>query len=194
MTMSATATAETLYQRHRLSVDDYERMGQADILGEDDRVELIDGEIIDMPPIGSPHGGAVKRIANRLARAFSETDAILAVQDPFRLSDFSEPEPDIALLRPRDDFYAKSHPRPADVLLLIEVAETSLRYDRDKKLPLYARASIPECWLVDLAGQALWIYRDPRSQGYAQVSQAADLSALRPLCLPQAVIDLTGLF
>ncbi|MBK5940013.1 Uma2 family endonuclease [Halochromatium roseum] len=188
------ATAETLYQRHRLSVDDYERMGQADILGEDDRVELIDGEIIDMPPIGSPHGGAVKRIANRLARAFSETDAILAVQDPFRLSDFSEPEPDIALLRPRDDFYAKSHPRPADVLLLIEVAETSLRYDRDKKLPLYARASIPECWLVDLAGQALWRYRDPGPQGYAQASQAADLSALCPLCLPQAVIDLTGLF
>ncbi|NEX18320.1 MAG: Uma2 family endonuclease [Halochromatium sp.] len=188
------ATAEALYHRHRLSVDDYERMGLANILGEEDRVELIDGDIIDMPPIGSPHSGAVKRIANRLARACNETDAILAVQDPLRLSDFSEPEPDIALLRPRDDFYAKSHPRPEDVLLLIEVAETSLRYDRDKKLPLYARAGIPESWLVDLAGQALWIYRDPGPEGYAKIAQAMDLSALRTRCLPDAVYDLRGLF
>lgn len=188
------ATAEHIYQRHRLSVDDYERMGQANILGEDDRVELIEGEIIDMPPIGSPHGGAVKRIANRLVRTFSETDAILAVHDPLRLSDFSEPEPDIVLLRPRDDFYAELHPGPEDVLLLVEVAETSLRYDRDKKLPLYTRAGIPECWLVDIAGQALWIYRGPGPKGYANVSQAADLSAVRPFCLPTAGVDLSGLF
>ena len=189
------ATADHLYQHHRLSVDDYERMGQANILGEDDRVELIDGEIIDMPPIGSPHGGAVKRIANRLARAFGETEAILAVQAPLRLSDFSEPQPDIALLRPRDDFYAKSHPRPEDVLLIIEVAETSLRYDRDKKLPLYARADIPECWLVDLAGQALWIYRNPGPQGYAVVSQAMDFAQLQPRCLAESgQVDLRGLF
>ncbi|MEA3642615.1 MAG: Uma2 family endonuclease [Lamprobacter sp.] len=188
------ATAEALYHRHRLSADDYEHMGQANILGEDDRVELIDGEIIDIPPIGSPHGGAVNRIANRIIRAFSETDAILATQNPLRLSDFSEPEPDIALLRPRADFYAKRHPRPEDVLLLIEVAETSLRYDRDKKLPLYACAGIPESWLVDLSGTALWIYRDPGPKGYASVSQARDLSALLPLCLPEAALDLSGLF
>lgn len=188
------ATADPLYQRHRLSADDYERMGQAGILGEDDRVELIEGEIIDMPPIGSPHGGAVNRIANRLVRAVTENDAILSTQNPVRLSDFSEPEPDIALLRPRDDFYAKRHPGPEDVLLLIEVAETSLRYDRDKKLPLYARAGIPESWLVDLSGKVLWLYRDPGPEGYARISQARDLSALRPLCLPDALLDLSGLF
>jgi Uma2 family endonuclease len=188
------ATAQALYQPHRLSADDYERMVQAEILGEEDRVELIDGEIIDMPPIGSPHGGAVNRIANRLTRAFAETDAIVATQNPLRLSDFSEPEPDTALLRPRDDFYAKRHPRPEDVLLLIEVAESSLHYDRDKKLPLYARAGIAECWLVDLVGQALWIYRDPGPQGYASIRQASDLAALSLRCLPHAVVDLSGLF
>ncbi|MEA3643789.1 MAG: Uma2 family endonuclease [Lamprobacter sp.] len=134
------ATAEPLYHRHRISADDDERMGQTNILSENDRVELIDGEIIDKPPIGSPHGGAVNRIANRITRAFGETDAILATQNPLRLSDFSEPEPAIALLRPRADFYAKRHPRPEDVLLLIEVAETSLRYDRNKKRCLISAA------------------------------------------------------
>lgn len=188
------AIADDFYRRYRLSADGYERMGEAGILGEDDRVELLEGEIIDMPPIGSPHGGAVKRIANRLVHAIAETEAIVAVQDPLRLSDFSEPEPDIALLKPRDDFYSARHPGPEDVLLLIEVAETSLRYDRDKKLPLYARAGIPECWLVDLSGKALWIYRDPGPEGYRMAREAPNLSALTIPGAQQATIDLSDLF
>lgn len=188
------ATVEPLYQRHPLTADDYDRMGQAGILGEDDRVELLEGEIIDMPPIGSPHGGAVKRIANRLVHVVPEGEAIVAVQDPLRLSGFSEPEPDIALLKPRDDFYSARHPEPEDVLLLIEVAETSLRYDRDKKLPLYAHAGIPECWLVDLPGKTLWIYRDPDPEGYRTARPAEDLSALSIPRTQQATIDLSDLF
>ncbi len=185
--------ANDLYQRHWLSVADYERMAAAGILSEDVRVELIEGEIIDMPPIGSPHGGAVKRIANRFMAVIGQA-AIIAVQDPIRLSDFSEPQPDIALLEPREDFYASSHPRAGDVLLVIEVAESSLRYDRDIKLPLYARAGIPECWLVDLAGSVLSLYRQPAGDGYSSVEQAGDLTQLRPLYLPERSVDLTGLF
>jgi len=187
------ATADDLYQRHRLSVDDYQRMGEAGILGEDDRVELIEGEIIDLLPIGSPHGGAVNRIANRLTLAVAGA-AVVATQNPVRLGDFSSPQPDIALLRPRDDYYADSHPRSKDVLLLVEIAETSLRYDRDKKLPLYARAGIPETWLVDLVGKVLWIYREPRPDGYAEVQTADDLSAVQPICVPDCLLDLRGLF
>jgi len=158
------ATADDLYHRHRYTVEDYERMGAAGILGEDDRVELIEGEIIDMPPIGSPHGGSVNRIAQKLTLAVGDR-AIVAVQNPIRLDDFSEPQPDIALLKPREDFYAARHPTPDDVLMLIEVAETSIRYDRDKKLPLYARAGIPEVWLVDIKAGRITRYRDPSDTG-----------------------------
>jgi Uma2 family endonuclease len=187
------AIADTLYQRHRLSVDDYLRMGAAGILGEDDRVELIDGEIIDMSPIGTAHSSAVKRIAKRVILAVGDR-ATVGVQDPVKLGDFSAPQPDIALLRPRDDYYATAHPGPEDCLLLIEVAETSLEYDRDKKLPLYARAGIPECWLVDIPGRTLWVCRQPGPAGYAEARVAADRSALAPQALPDCVIDLTGLF
>jgi Uma2 family endonuclease len=187
------ATAEAPYQRHWLSVADYLRMGEAGILGEDDRVELIEGEIIDMSPIGTPHSGAVNRIAKRIILAVGER-ATVGVQNPMRIGDFSAPQPDIAVLAPREDIYAARHPEPADCLLLIEVAETSLPYDRDKKLPLYARAGIPEVWLVDLPGRTLWVYRQPAPGGYAEVRPAADLASLAPAALPDCVIDLTGLF
>ncbi len=186
------ATADDLYRRHRYTVDDYERMGAAGILGEDDRVELVEGEIIDMPPIGSPHGGSVNRIAQKLTLAVGD-GAVVAVQNPVRLDDFSEPQPDIALLKPREDFYAGRHPGPEDVLMLLEVAETSVRYDRDKKLPLYARAGIPEVWLVDLPGKALYICRSPGREGFAEIAKASDLSALSPLLMPDCLLDLRGL-
>lgn len=186
------ATADDLYRRHRYTVEDYERMGRAGILGEDDRVELIEGEIIDMPPIGSPHGGAVNRIAQRLTLVVGDR-AVVATQNPLRLDDFSAPQPDIALLKPRDDYYAAAHPRPGDVLLLVEVAETSVRYDRDKKLPLYARAGIPEAWLVDIHGKALYVYRSPGPDGFAAVEKVTNLSALSPALMPDCVVDLRGL-
>src|SRR5438309_8182250 len=121
------------YQKHYFNVDEYYRMAEAGLLSEDDRVELIEGEIIEMSPIGSTHGGTVKRSSTFLNRKLGDA-VIVSVQDPVRLNGFSEPQPDIALLKPRKDFYSNSHPTPEDVLLVIEVADTSLQYDRAVKL------------------------------------------------------------
>jgi Uma2 family endonuclease len=187
------ATAEDLYHRYRFSVDEYLRMGEAGILTEDDRVELIDGEIIDMPPIGLPHSGAVNRVANLFGRRLGER-VVLSVQNPIRIGDFSLPQPDIALLRPRDDFYASAYPVPADILLLVEVAESSVRYDREKKLPLYAAAGIPEAWLIDIPARKLIIHREPSADGYRHSTEAHDLGRLTASALPDCPIDLRGLF
>jgi Uma2 family endonuclease len=137
------ARTEDWLPRHRLNVDDYYRMAAAGVLARDARVELIEGEIIDMAPIGSRHSGTVSLLARRLAAAIGES-AIVATQSPLRLSQLSESQPDLLLLKPRADFYRQSHPEPADVLLLIEVCESSLRYDQQVKLPLYARHGVAE--------------------------------------------------
>jgi Uma2 family endonuclease len=186
-------TAEDLYHRYRFSVEEYLRMGEAGILSEDDRVELIDGEIVDMPPIGIPHTGAVKRIANELKLQLGRT-AVLSVQDPIKIGDFSLPQPDIALLRPRDDFYSTAYPVPDDILLVVEVAESSVRYDREKKLPLYAAAGIPESWLVDIPARKLTLYREPAADGYRTAVEVADLTRVAPTALPDCALDLRGLF
>jgi Uma2 family endonuclease len=185
--------AADLYRRHRFTADEYHRMGESGLFSEDDRVELIEGEIIEMTPIGSRHAGTVKRLIRLLSQAV-EDRAIVAAQDPLRLSPRSEPQPDIALLRPRDDFYTTSHPGPADVLLLVEVAEASLRYDREVKIPLYARHGIPAVWLVDLAGRELTAYERPASEGYQQTRVVADLAAVALPGLSDRVVDLSGLF
>ncbi|WP_295392884.1 Uma2 family endonuclease [uncultured Thiodictyon sp.] len=187
------AIAHTLARVHRLSVADYHRMGETGILGPELRTELIDGEIIEMPPIGHPHAGTVKLLANLLKEAVGSA-AILAVQDPVWLDDHSEPLPDIALLRPRPDYYRNGHPGPADVLLLIEVADSSLRYDREVKLPRYARGGIPEAWLVDLGGNRLHIYRAPGANGYADASRPADLSKVPLPFAGGLAVDLSALF
>lgn len=155
-------------QPHRYTVDDYYRMATADILHAEDRVELIEGEIIDMAPIGSRHAAAVTRISNLLMQRVG-THAIVATQSPVRLSHDSEPQPDIALLRPRADYYAAAHPGPADVLLIIEVADSTLHFDRDIKLPLYARHGIAEVWLVDIEHAQLTLYTAPQAGNYLQI-------------------------
>ncbi|HZF07499.1 MAG TPA: Uma2 family endonuclease [Thermoanaerobaculia bacterium] len=155
-------------QRRLFTCAEYETMLAAGILLEDDRVELIEGEILQMSPIGSPHAGCVKR-SNRTFSRLLQSRAIVSVQDPLFLNDISEPEPDLILLRPRDDFYADSHPGPADVLLVVEVADASLGFDRRVKAPLYARSGIAELWIVDLAGQAVEVYRRPAALGYQEV-------------------------
>jgi Uma2 family endonuclease len=187
------ATAEGLYHRYRFSVEEYLRMAEAGILTEDDHVELIDGEIIDMPPIGIPHAGSVNRIGNRLKEQVG-SGAILSIQNPIRIGDFSLPQPDIALLRPRDDFYASAYPTPGDILLLVEVADSSARYDREKKLPLYAAAGIGESWIVDIPAQTLLVCREPSAEGYRQIGEPADLGRVAPEALPDCPIDLRGLF
>ena len=156
--------------RRRFTVEEYHRMGLAGILREDDRVELIDGEIVEMTPIGSPHAGCVNRLA-RLFFAAAGQRAVVTVQNPISLPPGSEPQPDLVLLRPRGDFYAGGHPGPGDVWLVVEVADTSLTFDRTVKVPLYARAGIPEVWVVDLAGQRVEVYRRPAGGLYADVQR-----------------------
>lgn len=147
--------------RHRFSVDAYHRMGETGILSPTDRTELINGEIIQMPPVGSPHIGAVIAL-NRLLSQAVPPSIIVSVQSPIRLGDQSEPEPDLALLRSRPDGYrTPPPPSAADVLLIIEVSGSSLSYDRQDKLPLYARHGVQEVWIVDLAAGVVEVYRRP---------------------------------
>jgi Uma2 family endonuclease len=126
------------------SVDEYYRMAEAGILTEDDRVELIEGEIIEKGSITSRHAGCVNRLNAMLNRQFEQA-AIVSVQHPVRIDGYSEPEPDVAVLKLRDDFYSEGHPTPADVLLVVEVADSSVEFDRNKKLPLYAGQIFPKC-------------------------------------------------
>jgi Uma2 family endonuclease len=146
--------------RHLISADAFHRMGETGILGPGDRVELIDGEIIDMSPIGVLHAALVARLASWFSQTLGRS-AVVWCQNPLRLDDLSEPEPDIAILRPRADFYTTSHPGPADVLLVIEVSDTSLAYDLGTKVPLYARHGIPEVWVIEAATRLTRVFRDP---------------------------------
>lgn len=188
-----TTHVQTSLQRHRFTVSDFHRMGEAGVLGEDERLELIDGEIFDMPPIGSPHGGRIKRLNHLLTRAVGER-AIVAVQDPVVLDDHSEPEPDLALLRPRADFYTDSHPRASDVLLLIEVADSTLQTDRDIKAPLYARHGIPEVWIVAIPERRIRRFAHPE-QGVYRTQEIIDLRQPTPLPgLPDCSVELAALF
>jgi Uma2 family endonuclease len=145
--------------RHLISVDAFHRMGETGILGPGDRVELIDGEIIDMSPIGVLHAALVDALVRHFGRSAGQS-VFIRCQNPLRLDDLSEPEPDIAILRPRADFYTTSHPGPADVLLVIEVSDTSLAYDLGTKVPLYARHGIPEVWVIDAATRMTRVFRD----------------------------------
>jgi Uma2 family endonuclease len=151
--------------RHPFTVTDYARMLSTGILSEDDRVELIDGEVRIMSPIGPLHAAIVKRLNTLLSRLLSDT-AILSVQDPIQLNDYSEPQPDLAILQYRDDFYAQAHPVADDVLLVIEVSDTSIEYDRDEKLPRYANANIAEAWLIDVNAVTVEQYLQPRNGKY----------------------------
>jgi len=180
------AYSETMYdttevpRRHWLSVDDYYRMADVGILDHEARVELIDGEIIDMAAPTSAHAGTVTYLTQVFIRAV-EGKATVIVQNPVRLSRYSEPQPDLALVRRRDDFYRARHPQPDDVLLIVEVAASSLRFDRRKKVPLYERHGIPEVWLVDVGGRRFVRYRAPLQGVYTLVDEP-DLRA--PVELP----------
>jgi Uma2 family endonuclease len=139
-------------------------MAQGGVFAEDDRVELLGGEIFEMTPIGSRHAGCVNALNHALAAQLGSS-VIVSVQNPFVLDDFSEPQPDLLILRPREDFYRVSHPTPEDVRVVIEVADTSEGFDR-AKLPRYAQAGIPEAWLIVLSGNAVDVFNDPSPDGY----------------------------
>lgn len=178
--------------RHRITVDGYHRMAEAGILAPDARVELIDGEVIDMAPMKSRHAAAVRLLDRRLTLAVGDA-AIVSCQLPLRLSDSSEPEPDLMLLRPRADFYAAQHPGPGDVLLLVEVADTSLDYDRRVKLPLYARHGVPEVWIVDLENRQTCSFRKPVGKSYGDSTTSESPGPTAVASLPGVAIDLNGL-
>ncbi|GIX49188.1 MAG: hypothetical protein KatS3mg131_3399 [Candidatus Tectimicrobiota bacterium] len=173
--------------RRRFTVDEYEQMGRAGILGEDDRVELIAGEIVEMTPIGSRHAACVARLTHLLSHQLGSR-AIVWVQNPLRLGALSEPQPDLCLLKPREDFYAAGHPGPQDVLLLVEVAETSVASDREVKLPLYSRFGLPEVWLVNLPEACLEVYRQPAPAGYQETRRFGRGDCLAPLAFPDLAL------
>ena len=145
----------------RFSIDEYHRMGEVGILGEDECIELINGVITKMSPIGSEHTACVKKLNRLFSNVLSSEDATIGVQNPIILDDMTELEPDIALLKPRDDAYASGHPRPDDVLLIVEVADTSVDDDRAIKLPRYAAAGIPEVWIVNIPDRRIEAYQIP---------------------------------
>ena len=188
-----TNLADNWLPRHRLTVEEFHRMGETGILRPDACVELIEGEIIDMAPIGSPHASAVARLAQLFVQALGST-AVVWIQNPIVLGDYSEPQPDLILLRPRDDFYRHALPRPADALLVVEVSDTSLRFDREVKLPLYARSNIPETWIVDLEHRVLMVYRNPADAGYRDIRTLVDPRAAAPTLLQACVLDLSDIF
>ncbi len=179
--------------QRKLDVDEYYRMAETGLLAKEDRVELIDGEIIDMAPIGQGHEATVNGLTQALVLA-CVGKAIVSVQNSVRLDRLNVPEPDFAVFRHRADFYATGdRPGPADVLLLVEVADRSLRYDRTVKLPLYARAGIVEVWIVDLKRRVLHAHRRPTDGEYAEITThhpgdrlalaAADITARLDLAL-----------
>jgi Uma2 family endonuclease len=178
--------------RHRLDVDAYYKMAEAGVLSAGCRVELIDGDIIDMRPIGSAHAGNTNRLIRTFARAAAEGSVLLTVQTPLRLDAYNEPQPDVMLLRLRRDDYTERHPSAADVLLLVEVSDSSLAYERDTKLALYARFGVPEVWIVDIPGSDVEAYRGPKDGAYAFRERLAG-GPLSPALVPELTIDVAWL-
>ena len=180
--------------RYRFTTTDYHRMAEAGILGEDDRVELIEGEILEMSPIGRQHLACVDRLTRIFVRNLGDA-AIVRVQGSIVLSERSEPQPDLVLLRPRDDFYATADATAEAVFLIVEVADSSEAYDRQTKAPLYARNGIPELWIADLTRDCITVYRDPRRDGYATSRVLRRGESISPIAFPDltiAVDDILG--
>jgi Uma2 family endonuclease len=156
-----------LVARYHFTVDEYHRMGEAGVFAEDARVELINGEIVEMTPIGSRHAALVRRLDRWLQRWIGE-ELVVSTQQPIRIETDGEPVPDVAILRPRDDDYAGSHPVGTDTLVVMEVADTSAMYDRNVKRRLYAEGGVPEYWVIDLPRQSVAVFRSPRDGDFTE--------------------------
>ena len=177
--------------RRRFTIEEYERMVETGILAQDDRVELIDGEIVEMSPIGDPHAAFVANLTHLLVNRFGDR-ARVWVQGPLRVPPRSKPQPDLALLRPRS--YVREGATTADVLLVIEVSDTSLQYDRTVKLRLYARAEIPEYWIVDANAETLEIYRLPSGERYTDHRRPVRGDRVAPLAFPEDTVPVDAIF
>ena len=178
--------------QHRFTTEEYHRMAETGVLQPDARVELLEGEIWDRSPIGPFHGGVTKYL-NAFFSAQARGRWLLGVQDPVRLDQYSEPEPDLMLLRPAADFYRSRHPRPQVVFLLIEVADTTAEKDRGVKLPLYSKAGIPEVWIIDLQELTIEIYREPHLTGYSSSTVLRPGAQASPAAFPDVSLDVATL-
>ena len=168
-------------------------MAEVGVLRPDARVELLNGRIIDISPSTPLHAGLVRRL-NDVYSALVSDRWLVGVQSPLRLDDYSEPEPDLLLLKRAPDFYKNQHPRPADVFLLIEVSDSTLDYDREEKVPAYGRAGVSEVWIVDLIHTRIEVYREPHFGGYTSRTVYAPGDALAPQAFPDAVLQVAELF
>ncbi|MGQ0575968.1 MAG: Uma2 family endonuclease [Pseudonocardia sp.] len=177
-------TVDPDLQHWRFTVDEYERMVEVGILDADARVELLDGEIVEMSPIKPPHASTVDRMTQLLVLRLTGL-AIVRVQNPLRLQPRSEPEPDLVVLEPRADFYASAHPTAIDTLFLVEVSDSSLRLDLRVKMPIYAGQGIAEAWVVDIAGERVLVHTNPDDGSYRHVRPVRRGESITPLALPE---------
>jgi len=193
--MSDLATPTDVLQpvrRHKLSVEDFHKLGEAGVLNAEARVELFNGELVDMAPIGDWHAGVVAALTELLVKQAGQTT--VWIQNPVRFTDDTELQPDVTLLRRREDFYRSATPTPSDVLLLIEVADTTLAYDRGPKLDLYSRHGILEVWIANLPDRQLEVFRDPSPEGYRARTQYGPGAFASPLVLPELSVEVATLF
>jgi Uma2 family endonuclease len=170
------------------TVAEYYQMAEAGIIGPEDRVELIDGEIIQMSPIGDRHAGYVNRLNRLFVGAFGRR-AVVSVQNPIQLNNYTEPEPDLVALRPRSDDYEGKKVWAEDALLLVEVSDKTLRYDRNIKLPRYAAAGIREVWIVNIAAGELFVYRSPSGKAYEEALTLRAGEAVSPVAFPDVTFQ-----
>ena len=182
-------------KRRRFTLEEYHRLGETGIIREDERVELVEGEIVEMSPIGWPHASVVARLTMLFARRYADR-AIVWVQNPVALPrQVSQFQPDLALLKARPDFYRGKGVEPDDALLVVEVMDSSVAYDRRVKLPIYARAGVPEVWLVNVNRNTVEMWRDPVPDGYREQRLVDRDSTIAALAFPDVqllVQDLVG--
>jgi Uma2 family endonuclease len=179
-------------ERRLFTVDEFFRMVEAGLFRPDERVELMDGEVVSMSPIGRRHSACIARLFALLGEPLGRSVVIWS-QSPIRVGGRVGPQPDFVLLRARSDFYAGKDPDAGDVLLLVEVADSSMVYDRDTKMPRYAEAGIPEAWLVDLPRRRVLVYRGPAPGGYRSVQEVRPGDVLRPLAFPDLAVPMSDL-
>lgn len=179
-------------QKHLTDIAEWHRMGEAGIFPPESHLELIEGEILHMAPIGFNHAGHVNRL-NSFLTLLTHGQAIPSVQNPVQLGDLSEPQPDFLLLRPEPSFYSSRHPDAPDVILLVEVSDSTLRFDRQQKLRLYASHNIPEYWIVNLIDNCLEVYRQPQDGDYLDKSVLTTADSLNLVALPELQVSVAAI-
>jgi Uma2 family endonuclease len=179
--------------RHLVTVDEFERMVGAGVFPPDRRLELVEGEIVDMSPMGGAHQACIDRVTASFAPFADSGQALVRIPGSFRAGDMSQPQPDVALVRPRDDAYAGGHPRSEDLLLVVEVADSNLGFDMWTKLPAYGRAGVAETWVVDLDGGVVDVASEPSRAGYGRMEQAVPGDTMAPGAFPDIQIEVREL-